>query len=110
MAVNQINQNDFLRPGVMNTKGSEKTKKAETKEAVAVEEKYAEDKNVQDKVDFKAQTMSLNKEAADSKIRNRDEAEQMMMSVKKLATEKPENTISVHANIAPDAALQLLMQ
>ena len=108
MAINQITSNDILNANVMGTKTSEKSKKAE--KASMLDNSIKDEKVVKDNVDFKAETMSLNKEAAESKIKSRDEAEQMMMSVKKLITEKPENTISVHANIAPDAALQLLMQ
>lgn len=105
MAINQINSNEILNQSVLAAKTPVKTEKAQ-KPVIKTDDRASS----KDKASFKAEVMSANIEASESRINSREEAEQMMRSVKKMATEKPENTIAVQANIAPDAALQLLMQ
>ena len=102
-----INPNDLLNR--TKTLGSAKVAREEKTESSALlNEKESEIKEKNDIVDFKAETANANKEAANSRIKNKEEAFEMVRALKEQVADSPEKTAVVHANIAPDAALQLL--
>lgn len=107
MAIDQITSGEILNSTIRGAKGSEKPEKSEKMESTSAGIKFV-DKKSADKAEFKSQIASANREAASSRINSREDAVKLMKNLKAAATEKPENTLAVQANIAPDAALQLL--
>jgi len=102
-----INTNDLLnRTKNLGSAKIDKEEKTSLLSEMTGNEPEVKEKN--DVVDFKAETALANKEAAQSRIKNKEEAFEMVRALKEQVAGSPENTAVVHANIAPDAALQLL--